>query len=122
MISKQIIDTLYKKYSKPPKNFSDLHIDEFVAACGDLYGVEVNDVSITFSRMSTDSPFRTILLSNIYGKENFEYHIALVFSTYILFFNRRDYDVTVHFKPESCSCLKRLYWRLKDWLFPARHR
>lgn len=120
MISKRVINTLYKKYAKPPRDFSDLHIDDFMTVCGELYGVEINDVSITFSRMAADSPFHTILLSNIYGKEIFESHIALIFSTYILFFNRERYDITVHFKPDSCSWLRRLYWKLRYWVYPLK--
>ena len=67
MISKYIIRALYKKYSKPPRNFSELNIDEFVSICGDSYGITVDDVSMTFGQMSEDNPFRTILLRNIYG-------------------------------------------------------
>lgn len=113
MISKYIIRALYKKYSKPPRNFSELNIDEFVSICGDSYGITVNDVSMTFGQMSEDNPFRTILLRNIYGIEKFEYHMALVSSSYILFFSRESCDVTVHFKPESTSWLKRFCWWVK---------
>lgn len=60
MISKYIIRALYKKYSKPPRNFSELNIDEFVSICGDSYGITVDDVSMTFGQMSEDNPFRTI--------------------------------------------------------------
>ncbi|WP_418700718.1 hypothetical protein, partial [Barnesiella intestinihominis] len=113
MISKYIIRALYKKYSKPPRNFSELNIDEFVSICGDSYGITVDDVSMTFGQMSEDNPFRTILLRNIYGIEKFEYHMALVSSSYILFFSRESCDVTVHFKPESTSWLKRFCWWVK---------
>ena len=55
MISKYIIRALYKKYSKPPRNFSELNIDEFVSICGDSYGITVDDVSMTFGQMSAVS-------------------------------------------------------------------
>lgn len=57
MISKYIIRALYKKYSKPPRNFSELNIDEFVSICGDSYGITVDDVSMTFGQMSEDNRF-----------------------------------------------------------------
>lgn len=109
MISKRVIKALYKKYSKPPKSPSGVNLDEFVTLCGRLYGITVANDSITFSQMSLDNPFRTILLRNIYGVEKFEYHVALVSSSYILFFNRDEVDVTVHFKPESTNWIKRFY-------------
>ncbi|OUN72957.1 hypothetical protein B5G10_05670 [Barnesiella sp. An55] len=102
---------MYKKYSKPPKSPVSLNLDEFMAICGELYQVVLTDDTITFSQMSNDNPFRTILLRNIYGIEKFEYHMALVSSSYILFFNRDEVDVTVHFKPESTNWIKRFY----DW-------
>ncbi len=111
MISKRVIKALYKKYSKPPKSPASLNLDEFMAICGELYQVVLTDDTITFSQMSNDNPFRTILLRNIYGIEKFEYHMALVSSSYILFFNRDEVDVTVHFKLESTNWIKRFY----DW-------
>lgn len=111
------MEALYRKYSRPPKSLSDLNLDEFIAICGDLYGVSLAEDSITFAQMSSDNPFRTILLCNIYGIEKFEYHIALVTSSYILFFNRDRVDVTVHFKPEPPSLLRRWYCWIKYKLF-----
>lgn len=117
MISKPVIKALYKKYAKPPKSLAELNLDGFMALCGQLYGIELTDDSITFAQMSTDSPFRTILLRNIYGIEKFEYHVALVSSTYILFFNRDEVDVTVHFKPEPSNWFKRFYYWVKYRFF-----
>lgn len=111
------MESLYRKYSRPPKSLSDLNLDGLIAVCGDLYGVEITDDSITFTQMSTDNPFHSILLRNICGVELFEYHIALVTSSYILFFNRDKVDVTVHFKPEPEGCLKRIYCWIKYRLF-----
>ena len=117
MISKYIIRALYKKYSKPPRNFSELNIDEFVSICGDSYGITVDDVSMTFGQMSEDNPFRTILLRNIYGIEKFEYHMALVSSSYILFFSRESCDVTVHFKPEQSRVVRNFFRDTRQSLF-----
>ena len=91
MISKSVIVALYKKYSTPPEEISCLGLDEFVSLCGDLYSIELDNDSITFGQMSDDNPFRRILLRNIYGIEFFAYHIALVSSSYILFFNREPF-------------------------------
>ena len=85
MISKRVIKALYKKYSSPPKTLYSEIAREFMTLCGTLYGVTLTDDSLTFAQMSDDNPFRTILLRNIYGIEKFEYHVALVSSTYILF-------------------------------------
>lgn len=117
MISKRVIKALYKKYSSPPKTLSDLNLDEFMTLCGTLYGVTLTDDSLMFAQMSDDNPFRTILLRNVYGIEKFEYHVALVSSTYILFFNRDEVDVTVHFKPEPSNVFKRFYYWIKYRFF-----
>lgn len=111
------MEALYRKYSRPPKSLSDLNIDEFIATCGNLYGIVLSDDSISFTQMSSDNPFHSILLRNVYGIEKFEYHMALVTSSYILFFNRDTIDVTVHFKPEPPCLSKRLYCWIKYKLF-----
>ena len=117
MISKPVIAALYKKYSSPPEEISCLGLDEFVSLCGDLYSIELDNDSITFGQMSDDNPFRRILLRNIYGIEFFAYHIALVSSSYILFFNRDRVDVTVHFKTDKTFWLTRVYCWVRYRLF-----
>lgn len=117
MISKPVIAALYKKYSSPPKDLSRMRLDEFVSLCGNLYGIELDSDSITFGQMSDDNPFRRILLRNVYGIEFFAYHVALVSSSYILFFNRDRVDVTVHFKTDKTSWLKRVYCWVRYRLF-----
>lgn len=117
MIAKHVIESLYRKYPKPPKSLSNLNLDKLIAVCGNLYGAKLSDDTISFAQLGNSSPFHSILLRNICGIEKFEYHIALVTSSYILFFNRDKVDVTVHFKPETISCLKRIYHRIKQQFF-----
>ncbi len=115
-----MIANLYRRYSKPPRSVGDWDIDGFVSICGELYGVSLDDLSITFGNLDKEMPFRTILLRHIYGIVTFKTHVALVTPSYILFFNREVCDVWVHMKPESHTLLKRIYYWVRYHLLGMR--
>ncbi len=111
MITRKVISALYRKYPKPPRVMSDLKIEDFTATLGELYGITLDETCITFGKMEENNPFRSILLHSLCGIVYFEHHIAVITSTYILFFGREKYSVDVHFKPQSLS----FFHRLREW-------
>ncbi len=108
MISEQIILELYREYPEPSRDFSSLDMEEFLTTCRELYGITLDATHITFGKMESDNPFRSILLRNLCGIVYFEHHIAMITPSYILFFARAQYSVEVHFKPDAPSLWNRL--------------
>ena len=110
MITKQVIDTLYKKYSKLPKSPDCLDFGllfDTVAEHHDI-SVDMDTDSLIIHSLGERSPFYTIPLSKIHAIVPFEEWVAIVLHSSVIFLNRTSAKVSVHIKPHKLSLIDKV--------------
>lgn len=110
MISQKIIESLYKKYKKPPKSIDLLNLAvlfDYAARHHDI-SIDPDTEQLTIGSVDPKSPFRTLSLKRLNGIVPFEEWVALVMPNSIVFLNRRNSDVAVDIRPVSQSLMDRL--------------
>ena len=110
MITKEVINTLYKKYPKRAKSVDCLDIALLFGAGGILHNlnVDIDQSKIIIGSVDEKSIFRTIPLSHIHAIVPFEEWTAIVLHSSIIFLNKLSPKVSVHLKPLNPSFTDRL--------------
>lgn len=105
MVNKEVIKTLYRNYSRPPKDTDELNIGLLFDYALDNHGIFVDENSLYIGSVDPRSPFATIPLRNINAIIEFEKQIAIVLHSAIVFLHKEKSDVNIHLKlqdePES---------------------
>lgn len=110
MITKQVIDTLYKKYKKRPKSpdcldfgllFDSIIEHHEIVVDIDLDHLIIND-------LDPNSPFHQIPLSKIHAIVPFEEWVAIVLHSSIIFLNRKSNKVYINIKAPKMSLWDRI--------------
>lgn len=110
MITKQVIDTLYKKYRKLPKSIDCLDFGllfDSVAGQHDL-SVDMDSDSLIIRSLGERSPFYKIPLSRIHAIVPFEEWVAIVLHSSIIFLNKKSQKVSVHVKEPKLSIIDKV--------------
>ena len=105
MITKEVIQTLYKKYPKRAKSVDCLDIALLFDSVGTLHdiNVDLDSGKIIIGSVDDKSIFRSIPLAHIHAIVPFEEWIAIVLHSSIVFLNRKSTKVSVHLKPLTPS-------------------
>lgn len=111
MITKQVIDDLYKKYRRMPKRLDDRHLGLLVEyAIDNDETVSLEGDKLVFNQLDACSPFREIELERIHGVENFDNVLAVVLHSSIIFINKQTGATNVHLKLNPTSFGDKLRW------------
>lgn len=108
MITKSVIEEIYKRYRKRPKSIEDLDVGLLFEGVHPDHGVEIDGDSLKVGSVPEQSPFHEIPMSAICAIVNFEGHVAVVMHSSILFLNKENSGVSVHIKPYRPSIFARL--------------
>lgn len=100
MITKKVIDEIYKKYGKGRKD-EDLNLDYFVKLLKPYHHLTVGDMEVTIDNLEEFNPFRCFLIRSINAVLEFDSNVAFVFSGHILFLEKKTSKMHVHIKPEK---------------------
>lgn len=113
MITKQVIETLYKKYNKRPKSPDCLDFGLLFDSISDFHdiSVDMDTDELVLRDLGENSPFYKIPLSKIHAIVPFEEWVAIVLHSSIIFLNRRSKKVSVHVKPPELSFWDKLRCR-----------
>lgn len=116
MITKQVIDTLYKKYDKRPKSPDCLDFGLLFDSIVDFHNVSVDMDSdeLVINSIEPNSPFHKLPLSKINAIVPFEEWVAIVLHSSIIFLNKKSSKVSVHLKPPKMSILDKIRTAIKD--------
>ncbi|MCH5233397.1 MAG: hypothetical protein J1E78_07115 [Muribaculaceae bacterium] len=101
MINENVINEIYKKFSKPHKNDADLRLDYFIPILAAHHSIENDGFEIILKDVEEFSPFRRFLIRSLNAVLEFDKLIAFVFRTHILFLGKEDNQLHVHIKPEK---------------------
>lgn len=108
MITKSVIEEVYKRYRKRPKSVDDLNVGLLFEGVHPDHCVEFVGDCVSVGSVPEQSPFRSIPMSAIHGIVDFEGHVAVVMHSSILFLNKENAGVSVHIKPFKPSLWARL--------------
>lgn len=103
MITKEVIKTLYKQYSKRPKSVDCLDMVLLFDSVGIMHdiSVEIESNELVIGSIDPKSLFHRIPLTHIHAFVPFEEWTAIVLHSSIIFLNRKNTQVSIHLKPPT---------------------
>lgn len=99
MITEGVIKEIYKNYKKPAKSESELNLPYFADLLSAHHDLEVLPDEIIVKSLEEFSPFRRFLKRGLFAVLEFDRNVAFVFKSHILFFSKKDNQLSVHFRP-----------------------
>lgn len=110
MITRQLIDALYKKYRKPPKSVDLLNLAILFDYAADHHNIQIDPEAETMTINSIDpqSPLHTISIKRINAIVAFEEWIAIILPASIIFLSRNNSDVNIDIRIVAPSFMDRL--------------
>lgn len=108
MITKKVIDTIYKKYNKRPQSTDDLNIALLFEAVTPEHNIEIDGNDLIINSIDPFSPFHMLPLHGVHAIVEFDAHIAIIMHSSIIFLNKEDAGVSVHIKQDEASLSQRL--------------
>lgn len=107
MITKEVIDNIYKQCNKRPASPDQLNLGLLFEYAIDNHAIYIDDGNLVIDSVQPDSPFHTIPLRNINEILEFENSIAIVLPNSIIILNKHDSGVHIHIKMTKPSLLDR---------------
>ena len=101
MVTKKVIQTLYKQFNKPPKSTDELNISLLFDYAADNHGICIDEDSLYIGSVDPASPFAALPLSRINEIVEFETCIAIVLPAAIVFLNKEDSNVNIHLRMDE---------------------
>lgn len=108
MVTKKIIDALYKQYRKPPKSIDDLPFSILFEHTADNHGLVIDEENLYIGSIDPRSPFSTIALRHINEIVEFHDQIAIVLHPSIIFLSKASDEIYINIKDEQLSFLDRV--------------
>ncbi len=118
MVTKKVIQTLYKQFSRPPKSADELNISLLFDYALENHGIFIDEDNLYIGSVDPASPFATIPLPRINQIVEFETCLAIVLPSSIIFLNKDDSDVNIHLRLDDEK--PSLWQRIKDAFKPGR--
>ena len=110
MITREIVETLYKKYRKAPRSVDMLNLAmlfDFAASHHKIF-IDPETEELTIGSISPESPFHRLEISRINAIVPFEEWVAIVMPASIVFLNRKNSKVAIDIKELKPSFMDRL--------------
>ena len=108
MITKKVIDNLYKKYRNRPYSPDELNISLLFDQVFDNHALMIDENDLVINSISPSSPFHKIPLRHIHEIVEFGDDIAIVLHSSIIFLKKEDNRVNIHVKAPSLSPIGRI--------------
>lgn len=112
MIHRKVIDEIYRKYRKRPKNEKELHMHILTDVFGDMDILKIEGNEVIFIPKEPTDIERRLEISHIHGVIEFDRHVAIVLPASIIFITKTTGDINVHIKVERPSLLERIRLKL----------
>ena len=118
MVTKKVIQTLYKQFSRPHKSADELNISLLFDYALENHGIFIDEDNLYIGSVDPASPFATIPLPRINQIVEFETWLAIVLPSSIIFLDKDDSDVNIHLRLDDEK--PSLWQRIKDAFKPGR--
>ena len=109
MVTKKVIDTIYRQFNHPPQSVDELNIGLLFDYAIENHGIVIDENDLYIGSVDPKSPFAVLPLDRIHEIVEFDDVIAIVLHSSIIFLNKHNSDVNVHIRmtpPSLCSRLK----------------
>lgn len=111
MITKKVIESIYKQYRKKPASPYDLEIGLLFSAAMDKHCINIDGDNIMIESIGTSSPFHKIGLDRIHAIVDFDRVVAIVLPASIVFLHKDSPAVNIHIKMEKPSLIERIRYK-----------
>ncbi len=101
MVTKKVIQTLYRQFNRPPKSPDELNLSLIFDYALDNHGIFIDEDNLYVGSIEPASPFSTIALRRIHEIVEFEKVIAIVLPSAIVFLSKENSDVHIHLRLED---------------------
>lgn len=110
MITKEVIEAIYKQYNKKPQSTENLDLGLLFEKNGLTHDIMIDPDTeeLTIGSLPEDSPFHTINLKNIHGIVPFEEWTAIVLHASIVFLNNTSERSSIHIRPQKDTLWDRI--------------
>lgn len=108
MVTKQLIQQIYKLYKRPPASPDELNLGLLFNFALENHGIIIDENDLFIGSVDPKSPFATIPLRHIHEILEFENTIGIVLRNSIIFLNKHNSDVNVHLRMDEPSMWSRL--------------
>ena len=99
MITEEVINEIYKNYNKPCKNEEELNLPYFAEILRPFHELRIEDDEVIVESIEEFSPFKRFLKRGLFAVLEFDRNVAFVFQSHIIFFSKKDTNMSVHFRP-----------------------
>lgn len=110
MITRQVIEALYKKYGRMPKSEAERNLGLLRDFAAENVAVDIEDGKLLLYNIDPMSPFNEIRIDNIHGVVDFDDCIAVVMHSSIVFIMKPMPPVHVHIKMNPPTFKEKLKW------------
>lgn len=112
MITKEVIQTLYRKYNKKPKSPDFLDMPLLFDYAAEHHNIQIDMdgpvEALVINSIEKSSPFHRIPLDRIHAIVPFEQWIAVVLHASIIFLNRKSSQVSINIRMKDPSLFERI--------------
>lgn len=112
MITKKVIESLYKKYKKLPESPDYLDMPLLFDYASEHHNITIDMDgpvdSLVINSIDPSSPFHRIALERIHAIVPFEEWVAIVLHSSIIFLNRKSNKVSIHIRTHTPGLMDRL--------------
>lgn len=115
MVTKKVIDTLYRQFSRPPQSVDELNVGLLFDCAVENHGIFLDENFLYIGSVEPSSPFSMIPLNRINAIVEFDSVIAIVLHSSIVFLDKESDDVNIHVKMEKPS----LWERMRMFFLPS---
>lgn len=112
MITRKVIQALYKKYRRLPDSPDCLDMPLLFDYAAEHHNIQIDMEgpvdTLVINSIAPESPFHKIPLERIHAIVPFEEWVAIILHSSIIFLNRHSSKVSVHIRTEAPSLTERL--------------
>lgn len=112
MLTKKVIETLYRKFNRRPESVYDLNLSLLFDYLMENHGLELDEEFLTINSIEPESPFHAIPLRHIHEIVEFGDDIAIILHSSIIFLGKHTPSVYIHLKEASQGILPKIFGRL----------
>lgn len=114
MVTKKVIDTIYKTYRQRPASSEDLDIALLFEQLPLDHGIGIEGDSLIIGSIPESSPFHSLPLGHIHGIIDFDDCVAVALHSSIVFLDKESDRTSVHLRQDRPSLLDRLRLSLQS--------
>lgn len=112
MITDKVINEIYRRFRKPPKDIESLRLPEIMDILKKHHNISFNGKELVFEDLDEFNPFRMMLARRLLAVMEFDRFVAFVLPSHILFLSKNDNAARVRMRPESQeNILQRIFAR-----------